>query len=152
MAKDLAVFRLKPQGANTYKMVFGIGKLPKYVSGIQLLLQLVTKQLLATQGSDTFDPTMGAGVRQLLRRPLDQDEVGQIQNDFQVAVSRIEELILFQQSGKALASDERLSSLEVEEVTLNERTLEWSLVIRVVSEAGTGVSVDLTDILVNNGN
>lgn len=152
MAKDLAVYRLQPQGDNLYKMVFGLGKLPKYVSGIQLLIQLVTKQLLASPRSDSFDPKMGGGVRSMLRRPLDTDEIGQIQTDFQVAVSRIEEKIQLDQSGKALASDERLSSLEVEEITLNERTVEWTLVLRIVSEAGTAFSLDISDILVGNGN
>lgn len=152
MAKDLALYRLEPQGDNTYKMIFGIGKLTKYVSGIQLLIQLVVKQLLAGPGSDSFDPTMGAGVRALLRRPLDQDEIGQIQSDFQIAISRIEEKIQLEQSGKSLASDERLSSLEVVEITLNERTVEWTLVLSIVSEAGTSFAVDLTDILVSNGN
>ena len=45
MAKDLATYRLQPQGANLYKMVFGIGKLSKYVSGIQLLIQLVVTRI-----------------------------------------------------------------------------------------------------------
>ena len=152
MSEDLAIFRLKPLGGNLYKMKFGLTRLPKVVSGVQKLVQNVVIMIMTTPGSDKDDPEVGGGLVRLFRVPLDMAEVGGIQNDLQMAMSRIEDLILDNQEGESLPSDERLQSLGVSEVSLNEATLEWLLVVELVTEAGTTLNLDVSELLaVNNG-
>lgn len=153
MSDDLALFRLEPLGSGLYKVHFGIGGLPegggipKRINGVQALIQHVVMQLLTTPGTDKEDPTMGGGVRELMKRPRALSEVDQVRSDLTIAVTQIEDFVKDSQEGEALPSDERLEKLELEATTFDPVKVEWNLVIRVTTESGVARSIDVSDLL-----
>lgn len=149
MSVDLAVFRLElvPGEKDTYQMVFGLGRRPQRVSGIEKLIQLVVKLLLTTPGTDEDHLSVGGGLQRLLLKPLNPASVPSVQEDVAISVTMIEDEILRTQESEPLPADERLSSLTAEEISFKAEDVTWRVVIRLVSEAGQDFVLDLSDLL-----
>ncbi len=147
MSQDLATFQLVPLGNNEYRMDFGFPRIPKVVEGIQKLVQHVTKQLLTTPGTHRSDPSMGAGLKRLLRKPVGFLEIEDVYSQLQLSIAQTEDQIQLSQEGEELPSDERLSTINVVEVNLDEETAEWILVLEILSESGLSRVIDVTNLL-----
>ena len=96
------------------KVIFQIGTKSKKISGLLKLVQLYTKILLQSPGSDIFDPDMGGGL---------QDMVGRLtstrRNDRMLAA--------ISQSISQAEAQVRRAQLDAAEIPLEERLLSATL-------------------------
>ena len=101
-------------------------------SGITYLVQTFLTILLATPGSDMFNPDLGGGLRALVGQvasPSIRVEVSQ-------AITRTTNQILALQASSGLPLEDRLASAELLEVSYDRRTSSVSIRVQIYSGAG----------------
>ena len=122
---------------NASKVVFELGEQTRKVSGILKLLQLYTKWLLQSPGSDIFNPGRGGGMQDLLRRVVSIEKMNHIMSSVTRAVDKTTKQIkTAQTSASGLPLDERLLDASIQDVRRSYEKLGVSVSVMVVSVAG----------------
>lgn len=151
MAKDLSIIRyteLAPSlNFRRQKMDFTLGVRSKTVSGILKLVQMVTKMLLTTPGTDLSFPKAGTPIQSLVQRGVTKSNAQTIKMDVMVAIQDVERQIQDFQAAAVIPDDERLQEIQIRNVEYAVESAEWMIEISVLSQAGTGVAFDIGPFL-----
>lgn len=119
------------------KVVFEIGDQTRRVSGIMKLLQLYTKWLLQTPGSDIFNPARGGGLLDLTKSVVNLDKMNHIMSAVTRAVDKTTKQIKTSQTSvRGLPLDERLLDSHVQDVKRSYEELGVQVKVMLVSVAG----------------
>jgi len=119
------------------KVVFELGSQTRKVSGLMKLLQLYTKWLLQSPGSDIFNPGRGGGLQDIMRRVVNIEKMNHIMSAVTRAVDRTTKQIKTSQSGvSGLPLDERLLDANIQGVKRSYEGLGVHASVMVVSVAG----------------
>lgn len=97
------------------------------------LLQDITKRLLTMKGSNTFHPTFGGTLYSLLGKANlgTEDEIREM---LPVMIKNIQEDIIENQSlDPSLEDSERLLSLDIVDIQLDDQLLGWVIKLQVVT-------------------
>jgi len=128
---DLKILVLDPA---TGTLVPGIPRPPQEVTGIDKLVQIVALELLNNGGRSIFNPGKGGGLRALIGGNADYDDASELFADVRITVSRVEESIKSGQVSTTRAASERLSGLQIVDITPDESTLSVNVIIGVINE------------------
>ena len=109
---------------------------PLPVTGLEKLVQIVTKSILTVPGRDIFALEYGAGLRGSLPRSANTRTESGALTDVTIALSRAEEDIKRNQDTEENQPDERLFSLSLRDLIFDASEAQWCVRIQVVSEAG----------------
>lgn len=122
---------------NASKVVFEIGEQTRRVNGILALLQLYTKWLLQSPGSDIFNPGRGGGLQDLVYRLTSMDKLNPVLSMVTRAVDKTTKQIKTAQSTvDDLPLDERLLDATIADVRKSDERLEIQVRVLVKSVAG----------------
>lgn len=147
MSQDISIIRYTelPQkdGFRQQKISFTLGVRSRTVAGILKLVQMVTKMLLTTPGTDHFEPSIGTNIPSLVRKGVSQASSQGIQMEITISLQDLERKIQDIQAGQAIPDNERLRSLLIRRVEYLPASAEWIIDLTVVSEAGEGVAFDI---------
>lgn len=107
------------------------------ISGNRSVIQLVAKVLLTNPGSDPLDRAAGAGLQQVVRKPVSNQTLQARQQEILVVVARCEAQIIASQTGTSLPAGERLRRVDLAsqpEFVPGSRT--WLIDLNVTTEDG----------------
>jgi phage baseplate assembly protein W len=151
MSDDISIIRyteLPQKGAFRQQHVdFTFGKRTKTVSGILKLVQMVTKLMLTTPGTDHFSPELGTVIPSLLKRGVSHSSVQVIKMDIMASLQDLERQIQDIQAAEVIPDDERLQDVITRRVEYLPASAEWIIEISISSLAGERVSFDITPYL-----
>lgn len=123
--------------ADYSKLDFEIGSKTRLVSGIQKLVQLFTKWILQSPGSDIFNPTRGGGLQDIVGQVTTSRNMAPILGVVVRAVSSTTSQIRSAQvNTRGLPLDERLLSAEVVDFKVFDQQMEARVDVLVRSVAG----------------
>jgi hypothetical protein len=156
--KDIAIMQLIKQPTvvdpttgllqtNNYQVLRQMGQTPKAVTGINKLAQFLTKLLMTTLGSDQFDPNYGSSLLFILKQGQSLEDIQDLQSQIATHIADVQKQIIAGQTNLQLPPDERLASLNLQGVTIDDETLEISISLSMVSEAGTSRVVNLDQVV-----
>lgn len=124
---------------------FRISSVPSKVAGILRLVQLFTKILFTTPGSDIFNQRLGAGALKNLGRTFSKNDTGGIVSDFVVAVENTSrQIIAIQGRQPGLPQDERLLRAKVSEARFDANDAALRVTTEITSQAGQTALANLT--------
>ena len=122
---------------NQSLMKFRISRVPSKVSGILRLVQLFTKVLFTTPGSDIFNRRMGGGGMRSIGRNFSKAESGGIISDFVVSVDNTtRQIVTIQGRQPQLPADERLLAARVTTARFSSQEAALVVAVEVTSQAG----------------
>ncbi len=126
-------------------MKFRISRVPSKVSGILRLVQLFTKTLFTTPGSDIFNRRMGGGGLKSIGRSFSKAESGAIISDFVVSVDNTTRQITTIQSRQPqLPADERLLAARVATARFSAQEAALVVAVELTSQAGRSALANVT--------
>lgn len=137
-SQDFAATGL-PRGVR--QVTFTSTKDPFAKVGIFKLIQLAILVLLRTPGRDIISPETGGGLKLILGKNVGPSLITQRRGEISIAVSATEDQLISAQSDTDLPPEERLLSLTLLDATFDFTTLEWNVVLRLISEAGGAAEV-----------
>lgn len=114
--RDIRLFYTSAQDDRTNS---GFGNAPiTHVSGVYLLLQKVAKFLKTSIGSNTYNEELGCDLKNFLLSgvKLEEDSFATYIN---IALDQVQTYIINKQAGKIIQPEERLVSLELGNIQLN---------------------------------
>jgi hypothetical protein len=111
----------------------GISRPPRFVSGIDLLVQIVTIELLHSPGRDVLEPDTGANLRSLIGSNIAFDDEAEIFAEIKLMVQAAENNIKKTQASSSRPANEQLAKLELMDVVPDEESLQLEIIIRVTS-------------------
>jgi phage baseplate assembly protein W len=151
MSEDISVVRLTElSDKDSFKqqsMSFTFGVKTKPVSGVLKLVQMVTKLMLTTPGTDKFAIETGTIVQNLLKRAVTSGSAQLMKMEVTVSLRDLERQINDIQGSESIPDDERLKELNIRRVEFLPASTEWIIEISVLSEAGEGVVFDIAPYL-----
>ncbi len=157
MSKDIAIMKLKRVAPivrdgslrqDRFLVLREMGKSSKILTGIHKLAQFVTKILLTTQGSDTFDPEYGSGLLFQLKTPKSRSELADIQANVNIHMRDVKRQVILSQTGVRLPSDERLRDLQIKRFLFDESQVKLEIDVELTSEAGNTRVLNLKELVV----
>jgi phage baseplate assembly protein W len=157
MTKDIAIMKLQRvapivrEGSlrqDRFLVLREMGKSSKIITGIHKLAQFVTKILLTTQGSDTFDPNYGSSLLFQLRTPKSRSELADIQASVNVHIRDVKRQVIRSQANARLPSDERLRDLKIQRFLFSDNELKLEIDLQLTSEAGASRVLNLGPLVV----
>ena len=101
----------------TGALSLGLPSPPQYVSDIDLLVQIIVLDLLNNGGRSITEPDKGGGLRTLIGINIDPDDPSEIMADVRMIVSRVEQRIKEKQVSTGRPPSERLSTLQLIDVS-----------------------------------
>jgi len=116
---------------------------PLPVTGLDKLIQIVTKAILTNPGRDIFSPEYGAGLREVLPNRAHQATESGAVADATIAILRIESDIKRFQQEEGNTPEERLSSLSLQTLEFDAQNTQWLVEVTLVSEAGSAATIPL---------
>jgi hypothetical protein len=126
------------------KLSFEIGDKSRTTSGIIKLLQLFTKWLLQSPGSDIFNPGIGGGLQEIVGKVLStrkmEPVLAAITRSVQTTTTQIRTA---QMNQPTLSLDERLLSAQVVDLNIYEQQMEARVKIEIRSVAGKQAAAEL---------
>lgn len=151
MSEDLSIVRyeeLPPKDSfRRQKVGFTLGTRSKKVSGILRLVQLVSKLLLTTPGTDAFRPDLGTVIPLLAKRGVSAASINVIKTDITISLQDLERQIVDLQATEPIPDDERLQEIVIRNVEFVSNISEWIIDLSVLSQAGTEVAFDIGPFL-----
>jgi len=124
---------------------FRISSVPSKVSGILRLVQLFTKILFTTPGTDIFNRRLGGGALKNLGRTFSKNDTGAIISDFVVSVENTSrQIIAIQGRQPRLPQDERLLLAKVSEARFDANDAALRVTTEITSQAGQTALANLT--------
>ena len=122
---------------NSAKMTFKLGDKTRAVNGILKLVQLFTKWLLQSPGSDVFNPDRGGGLQQLIGQVMSTRKMEPVMASLTRAISTtVSQLQTAQSAQSNLPLNERLLSANMTTINVYEQNMEARAVIDVRNMAG----------------
>jgi hypothetical protein len=116
---------------------FSVGRTFQKLEGLERLIQLFTKILLQTPGSDKFEPGIGGGLMTFVGKTFSGDTAKVMQTGAVTAVNRTrDQIISIQAKNRRLPADEKLLTANVEAVGFNETIT--TLLMRILITAVSG--------------
>jgi phage baseplate assembly protein W len=134
-----------------FKEIFTFSRKPRIFSGVHKLAQSISKVLLTAPGSDRYSPELGSGLLTSLNSPVGRNELEEARRDISISVSVLEDRLIAAQTGLTLPADEKLQSLDIVLIDFDFSDGGWDIRLRVVSEAGNSVSVNLDSVTMTGG-
>ncbi len=135
--RKVAVLSEKPSPDRRSLLRFQVGRTIQGLQGLERLVQLFTKVLLQTPGSDKFEPGSGGGLLSLVGKTFSSDNTKAIQAGAVNAVNRTrDQIISIQSKNRRLPSDEKLLTANTEAVGFNDTIT--TLLMRVLITAVSG--------------
>ncbi len=113
----------------------GIPLVPRKISGVEKLVQVVVLTIMKNGGRDVFEPNVGSGLRGLIGQ-YNFTEGDEVKNLAVQRIRAVEQQILGFQAGAMVSPAEKLKKLEVLGVAFDETTYQTLIRIQVFSEAG----------------
>ena len=145
---DITLISSKRSATNAttpLRLSFGPTKKVGSVSGIQKLIQHVTKVLLTNAGTNRFAPSEGGSLVRSLSLNLSEENRPAITAALATAISTTEKYILQSQASMTnLPLSERLLSFSLVGITFNPIAAEIKATINVRSFQGSSVTLPLT--------
>lgn len=129
----MADIKIVHKDPNTGVLTIGIPRPPQFVSGIDLLVQIVTIELLTSPGRDIIDPDAGGNLRSLIGSNMAFDDEAEIFAEMRVMVSAAEENIKRKQRNSNRPASEQLGQLQLIDIVPDEENLQLEVILRVVS-------------------
>lgn len=118
----------------------GLGRAPKVLTGMDLLVQLVALALLKNPGQDVIDPYEGSGLRSLIGE-YNFTESEEIKIAVLQRTKQVEKEIIGRQLVGVGDPSERLKSLSVLDVAADPAASKVLIRVKVVNEAGSAVDL-----------
>jgi hypothetical protein len=119
------------------KISYAFGNKTKTVSGIIKLVQLFTKWMLQSPGSDIFNPERGGGLQELVGQIPTSKKMDQVLGALTMVVQNTSTQIRsVQLMYSNLPMDERLLSAELVDVNVYEKEMEARIKVAITSVAG----------------
>jgi hypothetical protein len=112
MGLDLRLYQVGSDGS----VSLGIGAVPTFIKGIELLAQMVIIAYLENPGQDVDYPSEGSGVRTLIGQ-FDVVNEKDLKVEFLNRTTKIEQEIVARQAKLDIKSDEKLKKINI--VSLN---------------------------------
>ena len=141
---DLQITQIDP---TTGIVTLGLGISPPLLTGLDLLVQLVTLTFLKDPGGrDVIQPTAGSGLRAAMGQyniTSGNNDITQVNLLMIQQTKVVEQQILQNQEGTTSDATERLNSLQVLDVGFDPQSDEALLRVQIINEAG-----DVTDVIV----
>lgn len=109
----------------------GISRPPQYISGIDLLVQIVVLELLHSPGRSIIDPESGGNLRSLIGSNFDDE--GEIYADVKMMINTVEKNIRAAQESTNRPSNEKLAKLVLMDIVPDEEQALLEIMLRVVS-------------------
>ena len=129
----MADIRVVTRNTTTGVLSIGIPRPPQYVSGIDLLVQIVVIEMLSSPGRDIVDPNDGGNLRSLVGSNVGFDDEGEVFAEVRMMISATEENIIRKQRTSNRPASERLSRLELVDIVPDEENAQLEIILRVVS-------------------
>ena len=139
MARDIRVIQ---RDTSTGILTLAAGSVPTFVSGFDLLIQIVALAYYTDPGQDVFFPTEGAGVRTLIGQ-IDGTNQQELTADFLTRTAKIESEILTNQAGLNRDLTELLQSLTVVGIDFDLADLAMNPSVKIVNQANQSRVVTL---------
>lgn len=130
MPRDLKI--IEPIGTDRV-LKLKIGTVPAAADGQFSLVQKIVKNLLTEPGDDEFEPDLGGG----LRGSLAGIQGSEVARATQAAAGALRKCLEDIQSDQGPDPKQRLLDLRVSRLTFSAAETLWTLVVEVVTEAGT---------------
>lgn len=108
----------------------------KILLGSAKLNQIVVLSLLNVPGKDILDPSLGAGLPELIGSSIDSTDSTEVLGEVNRRVKKAQSEIVQAQIGLDLLPEEKLRELHVVSVTPGATIDEVLLTLRVINEAG----------------
>jgi hypothetical protein len=128
---DLKVLTRDPV---TGRLTPGVPRPPQYVSGIDLLVQIVAILYLNNGGRSIFEPGRAGGLRTFIGLNYDPDDPAELFADLRLMTSRIEQMIKEEQEKTRRKASERLLSLQLLDIIPDDVNPEIEIIVQVVNE------------------
>jgi len=135
---DIQLFTVNP---TTNRIEWGV--VPKVITGINKLIQIVVLALLEVPGYDVLDPADGSGIPALLGMNVYVDDISSAKGEIARGIKKIQSEIIKYQVGLNCTADEKLSDIKILNITQGEASDEILVKLRVVSAAGKAANVVL---------
>jgi len=119
------------------KMQFEFGNKTRSVTGLMSLIQLFTKWILQSPGSDIFNPERGGGLQELVGQVTSTKRMDSVLGTVSRAVQNtVTQIRTAQIRASNLALDERLLAADVVDLQVYEKQMEAVVKVGVRSVAG----------------
>ena len=126
----------------TGRLVPGISRPPQQVSGIDLLVQIVTLLFLNNGGRSISEPGRAGGLRNFIGLNFDPDDPSELFADLRLMTSRVEQMIKEEQERTSRPASERLLSLSLLDIVPDPVLPEIEIIVQVRNqEQQTGQAV-----------
>ena len=114
----------------------------EYISGMDILVQIVALAYLTDPGQDLNDPETGSGVRSIIGQ-IDIQNEDNLKADFLSRTSKIEAEIIERQTDLDIPPNERLQGLEVRGMQVDPLTLELNAGVKIYNQQGENRVVNI---------
>ena len=133
------------RGLNPQMLILDLSSQIQEITGIQKLVQTVTKLLLTTAGTDRYAPDTGGNLYKIAGEGLSPAGVQRVQAAIGEAITRTEARIIEAQAGIArLTAEEKLRSLQPGVVSVDQKSGRVLVEVFVGSMAGATQAVPVT--------
>jgi len=134
---DLKVVHIHPE-----TRVVTVRVSSEFVSGVDLLIQIVVLSLLNDPGRSILDPAEGGGLPELIGSNLSMDDEEELYAEIQLRINKTKSEIINQQIGLDLLVEEKLRDLTL--LSIESGGNEASVYVRIRLENEAGRIIDLT--------
>ena len=142
---SVTVLSTKPSADRSSFLHFEVGKTISALQGLEKLVQLFTKLLIQTPGSDSFHPDVGGGLLKLVGSNVGKNQGKVLSAALVSAVNRTRDQLMKKQSTiTRLPIDERLLRADVQSVGYNPNTTTLVARISVGAYSGRQAVANLT--------
>lgn len=114
-------------------LAVGIPRPPQYISGIDLLVQIVVIELLTSPGRDINDPESGGNLRSLIGANVAFDDEAEVFAEVRIMISATEQNIKRKQRNVQRPASEKLSRLDLIDIVPDEENSQLEVILRIVS-------------------
>lgn len=133
---EIRVIKVDP---NTGRVTFELQS--KFISGIDLLVQVVVLSLLNVQGQDVLDPEQGGGLPALIGQNIDPNDPTEIFADVALRVKKTQAEMISNQIGLEIPASERLREVTIVSIEQGANIDEILVRLRVSNEEGRTTDV-----------
>lgn len=125
--------RIVSRDPDTGVLSIGISRPPQYVSGIDLVVQAVVLDLLASTGRDIVEPQAGGNLRSLIGSSVEFDDEAEIYAEIRLMVTNTERNIIQLQNTSSRPANEKLARLDLIDVVPDEQNSQVEIILRIVT-------------------
>jgi hypothetical protein len=130
----MANLKILARDPETGRLRLGLPRPPEYVSGIDLLVQIVVVTFFNNGGRSIVNPGWAGGMRALVGSNYDISDPAEIMADIRLIVSRVEELIKQDQVRTRRPPSEMLQTLLLIDIVPDPVNPEIDVIIAVVNQ------------------